>query len=373
MYKSTFSPIIKICRSFLRSRSQPKLRKNLRSRYANMMENIHPRSDCQTTSDCGSFSTRRPRITTPSSLTDPTTIYRDSGHGRLGAEFSILKPAVSKVSHACFPKILALPSWLQDTITELDVSHPLRTVFPTLHDVSDPSAIKEPPEDPTQYPPGRGANLHFFLPTTPPRSSGARPQDSDTSSDEPQASSAHHSLYQNDSLLHLRSGPSIPPLSDLLQQETASIAASNHYPNSTLTKCPHICGSETNHPPASSSVRNPDDHLVSPATQQDAEYGDVFRYDPSHVYSGTVLPPFKPFVFEKPIRVYFDSPTEDPIDNDLLEPSDFDPFKLDPEEYRKISFKWVPFDLRTGTKRGLKSSEIETSPKPPGIGEAVAD
>ena len=67
------------------------------------------------------------------------------------------------------------------------------------------------------------------------------------------------------------------------------------------------------------------------------------------------------------MRVYFDSPVEDPVGSDPLEPDDYDPFKLDAEEYKNLNFKWVPFDHgRMGSAGGP-----ETSALPPGADEEV--
>jgi hypothetical protein len=82
------------CRSFLCSRSQPKPRRNLRSRYTDTMESIHPRSYRSGSSNRASFTTRPARsssTTSLTSLTNTTTSYQDSDNGRLGSGFSILK------------------------------------------------------------------------------------------------------------------------------------------------------------------------------------------------------------------------------------------------------------------------------------------
>lgn len=344
-------------RSFLRSRSQPKPRRDLRSRYAHMMESINPKSEFAGSSDSGSATARRTRsssIATSPLLTNPTTPYRDSGHGRLGTEFSILKPMMSKnqASQAPFPKILTLPSWLQDTITKLDSSHPLCAVFPALHCAPEPDVVLhpsgDPPDDPTSQ---RGVNWSSPFLSLPSRdSSRARLPDSDTS-DEPQKSLMHRPLYHNDSLLPLRSESPAPPIGGISHTEIAFPTTSDSWTSSSVptkaTRDPHICGFENPPSPASPSNRNPHDPC-SPA-RHDAEC-DVFRYDPSQTDLTTALSPSEPFVFEKPTRVYFDSPIEDPISSDPLEPGDYDPFKLDPEEYKNLGFKWAPFVPRTGMR-----------------------
>ena len=78
----------------------------------------------------------------------------------------------------------------------------------------------------------------------------------------------------------------------------------------------------------------------------------MFRYNPSQADSTVDLLPPQPFAFERPIRTYFDSPTEDPIGSDPLELDDHDPFKLDPEECKNLGFKWAPFDYE------LRSADI---------------
>ena len=369
-------------RPFLRSRSQPKPRRSLRSRYADMMESIRPRPNRQGSSDYGSSMTRRTRsssITSPISLTNPTTQYQGSSHGRLGSKFSILKPTVSRsqTPHVSSPKILALPPWLRDTITELDGSHPLRGVFPPLHDDPDPITVKPPSENPPDYRiPQRGVNQSFCFPSTPLVPSRTRLPHSDTSSDEPQAFSSRYPLYHNDPLLHLRCGSPTPSAGALSHSEVAFHTASNPNPNPSapinMAKTPHICGVETTSLPAPSSNHNLRDPGVSPAAQRDVEGDDIFRYDPSRADSTMALPPSEPFVFGRPTRVYFDSPIEDPISSDPLEPSDYDPFKLDPEEYKNLGFKWAPFHPQAGVRREPISSEPETSAEPPSTGEVIA-
>ncbi|KAF9784424.1 hypothetical protein BJ322DRAFT_848106 [Thelephora terrestris] len=362
-------------RSFLRSRSQPKPRRNTRSRYAHMVESIHPRAKGSSSSDCGSAMTRRARsssLTMPSSLTNPTTPYQDSDRGRLGAGFSILKPMVSRsqTSHAPVPKITALPPWLQDTITELNASHPLRAVFPVLHEVSDPQVVNHPTENPPEspVPPRHGVNRPFCFSSTPPRvPSSTRLPDPDTSSDELQALSPHYPLYQTDSLLHLRSRSPAPSIGALSRSEVGLRTSTDSRPGTSaltnMTKNPDICEFKT--PPllASSSDRDPHE-TVSPATQRDVECDDVFRYNTSQADLPIALPPSEPFVFERPTRVYFDSPIEDPMSSDPLEPNDYDPFRLDPEEYKNISFKWTPFDPQVGTRAPtLPGSETSAHPR----------
>lgn len=349
----------------MRSHSQPKPRRNLRSRYANMMESIRSRSDRPGSSDSGGFTTRRTHsssITSPSSLTNTTTPYQDTDHGRLGSGFSILKLEVprSQAPQSSLPKILALPPWLQDTITELDTSHPLRAVFPALRDASDPGSVKHPLESPPDYLVSRSAhpndaNQPFRFPSTPPRiPSRACQPDSDTSSEEPQPFPTHYPIYHNNPLLHLQSG-SHTPCVGALPQPGACPTAANSYPSSfapiNLADTAHISGLETTPLSASSLNQDPPDP-VSPALRCGFEYDGVFRYNPSQTDSPTTAPPpSQPFVFERPIRVYFDSPIEDPISSDPLEPNDYDPFKLDPEEYKNLSFKWASFDLQTRTRR----------------------
>lgn len=345
-----------------------------------MVESIHPRSDRSGSSDHGSLTTRRTRSsssTSPTSLMNPTTQYQDSDHGRLGSSFSILKPTASEsqTPHIPLPKVLALPSWLRDTITELDISHPLRAVFPTLHEVSDNSVVAHSPEDDENQPNHQisrfGANQSFCLPSIPQIPSTARLPDSDTSSDEPPAFSEHYPLYHNDPLLHFRSGSPAPSIGALSHSEVDLHTTSNSYQSppapTNVTGTPHISGFETTSLPASSSNHNTNDP-VSPATQRNVECDEIFRYDPSRADFTDVLPPSEPFVFERSTRVYFDSPIEDPIGSDALEPGDYDPFKLDPEEYKKLSFKWAPFDPQSGIKREPMSSELKTSTKLPGTG-----
>ena len=71
------------------------------------------------------------------------------------------------------------------------------------------------------------------------------------------------------------------------------------------------------------------------------------------------------------MRVYFDSPIEDPISSDPLEQMDYDPFKLDLEECKNLSFKWTPFDLRARERRAPTPGELETGTKPPDIDEVI--
>lgn len=369
-------------RSFLRSRPHPKPRRNLRSRYASMVESIHPRPDRSGSSDCGSFTTRRTRSSSSASytsLTNPTIPYQDSDHGRLGSKFSVLKPEATRnqTPQVPQPKIMTLPSWLRDTITELDVSNPLRTVFPTLHDVSDPALVNRSFENPPNYQsPRHDVNRPYCSHSTPPIPSGARLPDSDTSSDEPQASSALYPLYNNDSLLHVRSGSPAHPIGALLYSEVAFPTTPNYHPNSSaftsVAKTPHICaGFETTSLPASSPSHNLRDPVSpSAAARRDIGCDDIFRYDPSQAdFTTPVLSPSEPFVFESPAPVYFHSPIEDPIGSDPLEPSDYcDPFKLDLEEYKKLDFKWAPFGPPTGITRETRSGEPETNGKPSVIG-----
>ena len=342
-----------------------------------MMESIHPRANRRGSSDCGSSTARRTRsssIPSPSSLTNPTASYQDRGN--LGNGFSVLKSETLKnqTPEVSSLKILGLPPWLQDTITELDVSHPLRAVFPTLPNVADPTIVEHSLENQPSYPtPRSGHNRPFFFPSTPPRiPSKAHRQGSDTSSDEPREFSAHYPLYRN-SLLHLQ--PGSPTLSaGVRSQPEVSLPIPSHpRPSSpaliNVTKTPHICGSETTPLPASSS--NPNTRPQFSPTRRDPERDDIFRYDPSRADPTTALSPSKPFVFEKPTRVYFDSPIEDPISSDPLEQNDYDPFKLDPEECNNLSFKWTPFDLRTRERRAPTAGELETGIQPPDTDEVI--
>lgn len=344
------------------------------------MESIHPRSDRSGSSDDRQWSptTRRTgrssSVASPTSLTNPTTAYQDSDNGRLGSRFSILKPTApnNQTLHASLPKVLSLPPWLQDTITELDASHPLRAVFPTFHDLSDPAAVHNSPENPPDYQiPRTDANQPFCFPSTPRAPPLARPRDSDTSPDEPQAFSAPYLLYHDDSLLNLQPETPTPSANAPSHSELAFPTASNYRPSSStftnVTKPAHIRRFETTLLSASSSNHTLHDP-ASPASQQDSECDGIFRYDPSQADFTPVLPPPppRPFVFEKPAQIYFDSPIEDPISSDPSEPGDYhDPFKLDPEEYKKLSFKWAPFDSRTGMKGGLRSGKPETSAERP--------
>lgn len=371
-----------LCRSFLRSHSQPKPRRNLRSRYADMMESIRSRPE-RTGSSCSeSFTTRRTRsssITSHSSLTNPTTPYQDSDHGRLGTGFSILKHEVPKnqTPQVSSPKILALPPWLQDTITELDISHPLRAVFPTLYDASDPVGAGRPLAKPPDCPMPRHTHPEddhrsFCFPSTP----RIQPRDyqpgSDTSSDEPRQFSSDYPLYHNDSLLHLRSGSHTPSIDAFSQPEFPTGA--NSRPNSSArintANTTHTFDSKTTPLSASSLNHDPSDR-VSPVMRCNIESDGIFRYNLPQTDSTTALLPPQPFAFERPIRVYFDSPVEDPIDSDPSEPNDHDPFKLDPDEYKNLSFKWAPFDIRTRTGREPTAGEPETSARPPGSNEVL--
>ena len=346
-----------------------------------MIESINPRPNRSSSSDCGSVTARRARsssLTTPSSLTNPTTPYQDSDRGRLGAGFSILKPMVSRVTetpHASAPKITALPPWLQETITELNVSHPLRVVFPALH-VSDHRVDNHPPEKPPESPVSsrHSVNRPFLFPSAPPQiPSTTRLPDSD-SSDELQEPSPRYPLYHNTSLLHLRPGSPVPSIGALSQPEVVFPTAPDSHPSpsalTNLTKTPHICGFKTPPPLASSRNRNPHDP-VSPGMRHDAESDNIFRYDTSQADLQTTLPPSEPFFFERPARAYFDSPIEDPMSSDPLEPNDHDPFKLDPEEYKSLGFKWAPFDPRA-KMRGPMPREAGKGAQSSGTGEVTA-
>lgn len=377
IYINNLSP--NLCRPFLRSRSQSKPRRNLRSRYENMIESIRPRSDRPGSSDCGSFTTRRrtrsSSITSPTFPTNPTTPYQASDHGRLGRKFSILKPTTSRsqVQDGSLPKILALPSWLQDTIAELDGSHPLRAVFPTLRNDSDPTVADGFDGNLSDFQtPRHGVTQSLCLPPTPRSRTPPRTRlpYSDTSSDELQTLSARYSLYHDDSMLCLQSGPPTPSIDTFCHPEVAFPTTSIPSASINVTGTPHICGFEATSLSASSLNHNLHD-TVSPAAQRDDECDGVFRYDPSQADLTT---PSKPFVFERLTGVYFDSPIEDPINSDPLEPSDcdHDPFKLDPEEYKNLGFKWAPFTPQTGLRRDPMSSEPETSAKPLGAGEVIA-
>jgi len=354
----------------LRSHSQPKPRRNLRSRYANMMEGIRSRSERAGSSSSESFTTRRTRsssVTSHSSLTNPTTPYQDSDHGRLGTGFSILKLEAprNQTPRVPSPKILALPPWLQDTITELDASHPLRAVFPTLHNTSDPVGVEHilenPPDCPMAHP--DDINRPFCLPSTPRIQPRICQPGSDASSDELRQFSSDYPLYQNDPLLYLRSRSRTPSVGAFSQPGFST--GTNSRPGSSA----RINSADTTHifdpkitPLSASSLNHDPPDQVFPAPRCSLEYDGIFRYNSPQ--ATTVLPPPQPFAFERPIPVYFDSPMEDPIDSDPLEPIDHDPFKLDPDEYKNLGFKWTPFDLRTKTGR-------ETTGQPPGSNEVL--
>ena len=367
-----------LCSSFLRSHPQPKPRRNLRSRYATMMESIRSRAGRSISSDSGSSTKRRTRsssITSPSSFTSPMTPYQDSDQGRLGTGFSVLKLEMprSQTPQPSLPKILALPLWLQDTINELGVSHPLRAVFPAPHDASDPGATRNPVENSPDYQIPRCAhpsdiNWSLHLPSTPPRIPPSMPRqpDSDTSSDGPGPFPTHYPLYHNDPLLHLRSGSPAPSISAITQPESAFPNASNPYPGPVaqikVANAAHISRLKTT--PVSASSSNPGPTIpISPTPRTDADYDGVFRYNPSQAGSDMDLPPLQPFAFERPIRTYFDSPTEDPISSDPLGPDDYDPFKLDPEECKNLGFKWAPFDYES-----TLAAVPETSARSPDVG-----
>jgi hypothetical protein len=371
----------------LRSHSQPKPRRNLRSRYANMMGSIHPRSNRPGSSDSARSAARRTRsssTTSRLSFTNPTAPYQDSDQGRLGSGFSILKPEVprSQIPQAAFPKILALPPWLQDTITELDGSHPLRAVFPTLHDASDTGALNHPlensPDSPiTRHAHHNDANWAFRFPPTP-RIHPSRPRqpDSDTSSDGPQPASTYQPLHHNNSLLHLRSvSPTNTPFVGAVSQpEGVFPAAANSDSSSSaptnVANTTHIPGLNTT-PLSASPLNCHPPHLISPAPRPNAEYDGIFRCNLLRPDSATALPPSQPFIFERPTQVYFDSPIEDPINSDPWEPEDHDPFKLDPEECKNLNFKWAPFDLQTGIRGEPTAGEPEISARSPGADEEV--
>ena len=364
------------CSSFLRSHSQPKPRRNLRSRYASMMESIRSRADRSVSSDSGSFTRHRTRsssITSPSSFTSPTTPYQDSDQGRLGTGFSLLKLEIprSQTQQASSPKILALPPWLQDTINELGTSHPLRAVFPAPHDASDLGVARSVVENSPDYQMSRRAHpndndLSLRLPSTPPRipPSISRQPDSDTSSDGLQPFSAHYPLYRNNPLLHLRSGSPAPLVGVLTQPESTFPNASNPYPSPVgpikVANATHISRVKTMPLSASSLKYHGPPVPISPVPRPDDGYNGIFRYNPSQVDSEMDPPPLRPFAFERPIRTYFDSPTEDPISSDPLEPDDYDPFKLDPEECKNLGFKWATFDYEP-TSTGLQETSARSA------------
>lgn len=351
------------------------------------MGSIHPRSNRPGSSDSASSTARRTRSSSSASrlsFTNPTGPYQGSDQGRLGSGFSILKPEVprSQTPHAAFPKILALPPWLQDTITELDGSHPLRAVFPTLHDASDTGAPNHPLDNSpdsqiTRHAHHNDANWAFrFSPT--PRIHPPRPRQpgSDTSSDGPQPASTHQPLYHNNSLLHLRSvSPTSTPFVGAVPQPEGVLpaaATSDSSPSAptNVANTTHISGS--NATPFSASPLNHDlPHLISPVPRPNAKYDGIFRYNLLRPDSATSLPPSQPFIFERPTRVYFDSPIEDPINSDPWEPEDHDPFKLDPEECKNLNFKWASFDLQTGIRGEPTVGEPETSARSPGADEEV--
>ena len=341
-----------------------------------MMESIRSRAGQSGSSDSGSFTRRRTRsssIASPSSFTSPTTPYQGSDQGRLGTEFSVLKLEIprSQTPQASLPKILALPPWLQDTINELGVSHPLRAVFPAPHDASDPGVARNPVENSPNYQIPRRAHpsdivRSLHLPSTPPRIPPSMPRepDSDTSSDGLGPFPTRYPLYHNDSLLHLSSGSPVPSVGDLTQPESAFPNASDPYPGPVtpinVANVTHISRFKPTPPSASSSNHGPP-VPVSPTPRPDVDYDGVFRYNPSQADSEMDLPPPQPFAFERPIRTYFDSPTEDPISSDPLGPDDYDPFKLDPEECKNLGFKWAPFDHVPETS--ARSPDVEGTDK----------
>ncbi|KAF9644604.1 hypothetical protein BDM02DRAFT_3190431 [Thelephora ganbajun] len=331
-----------------------------------MMESVHPRSGRPEPSNSGSFATRRTRSSSITSLTNPTTPYQEPDHGRLGTGFSILKPEVPKNQPPQAPlhKILALPPWLQDTIAKLDASHPLRAVFPVLHDASDHSVADNPLENSSDHPipqrahPGN-ANWSFRFPSTLQTQSRTCQPGSDASSDELQLFSTHYPVYHN-SLLYLRPGSPTPFTSVLSRPEGTfpTVADSCPSPSAPINVAnpAHISGFETTPLSASSLNRGPPDQGPL-ATRRGVESDGIFRYSPPQTNSTAVLPPF---AFGRPIQVYFDSPIEDPVSTDPLEPGDYDPFKLDPEEYKNLGFKWAPCDRHTRAKR-LSTREPEAS------------
>ena len=132
-----------------------------------------------------------------------------------------------------------------------------------------------------------------------------------------------------------------------------------------------MCSSDLETTPLPASSSNPNTRPQFSPTRRDPERDDIFRYDPSRADPTTTFSPSKPFVLEKPPRVYFDSPIEDPISSDPLEQNDYDPFKLDPEECNNLSFKRTPFDLRARERRAPTPGELETGTKPPDTDEVI--
>ena len=341
-----------------------------------MIESIRSGADRSIPPDSGSFTRRRTRsssITSPSLFTSPTTPYQDSDQGRLGLGFSVLKLRVqgSQTPQTSLPKILALPPWLQDTINELGASHPLRVVFPAPHDASDTSVARDPAEDFPDYPKPRRAlpndiNRSLLLPSTPPRipPSTSHQQDSETSSDEPRPVSSQYPLYRNSSLLRLYSSPA-PSLGALTRPKSTSPNASNPYPGAVapikVANAAHISRFKTT-PLSASSLNHGPPVSIFPVPRPDVDYDGVFRYNLSQADSEIDLSPLQQFTFERPIQTYFDSPTEDPLSSDPLGPDDHDPFKLDPEECKNLSFKWAPFGHAAGVaETSTRSPDIEGS------------
>ena len=304
------------------------------------------------------------------------TLHRDFDHERLGTGFSILKPLRSQAPRAPLTKISGLPPWLQDTITELDTSHPLRAVFPAPRDVSDHGAVDhsfDNPPIPQHTNPNIDVHWSPRFPSTSRVQPGECQLDSDTS-DELRPLSPNRPLYSNP-LLRLRSGS--PTLSAYAPTQlernlpATTISCPGPSTRTATTNTAHIFDFETVPLSASSLNRNLPDQ-VSPAPPRNPEYDGIFRYDPSQTVSTKVLPSLQPFVFERPIRVYFDSPIEDPVDSDPLDPNDYDPFKPDPDECKNLGFRWAPFNPQTETRRELTGIETETGTPPPAPDEVLA-
>ncbi|KAJ7647346.1 hypothetical protein FB45DRAFT_196525 [Roridomyces roridus] len=301
----------------------------LNSRFDRMVQTMNlthrspvkklPRRRAQSTSSTSGSGSSVPRT--------PIDHYDQYHHdGRLGKEFSVIKMPKrmarwDQESQASSDELeppppaphptTNLPTWLADTFSELNTTHPLRLLLPARTD-SEPKSVPMPMKDGNKD----GEETRFSFSLEP--SSCEEPPSTETSNPEP---ASHGELIsQPPSLPFSTPGPAshlvvTPPRSQVFFPPIDPIAIPQTENSYTFAHFRHVQPSEPHNQEDDALLLEPYYAASSPAQENGT---DVF----STPGPGYAPPP-----------VYFDSPTADP-ESDPLQPG----YELD-----SLDFRWEPF------------------------------
>ncbi|KAH8083786.1 hypothetical protein BXZ70DRAFT_1068090 [Cristinia sonorae] len=373
---------------------------NLNTRYDRMAETVHamqrerspPRRSRRASSASGSSS-----IASYDVPKTPIDAYSNLGEGRLGSSFSVIN-AHRPGRHGCPPPSPQTlfgareasyednaPEWLQHTVASLNKNHPLRSFIP----------VHQPLHPPPHQPPEElfVQEEEPIFAFNPPTSTGPTVEGLSVSDRMTGLANAQTSLYKDDVITHpvdaakellaapipfSTPGPAseIPPvvwkhhpdsledhedLSSILLDSATLVhhtsSAGSHTGSSPrlhmeyeeqpdLTSISNFFGSSS-----PSSMQAVDNATLSPTGSRSPIFSDSVPVPPSYRsdhFSKMAGPPKAP-----PVRIYFDSPAEDPTRSDPLERPDYE-LELD---YDHLDFKWEKFD-RSGFDLSSSSSSI---------------